>query len=63
MNTNRSQPGGEQLQGRSEPSVVRSWNVVLNGEIIGTVHGETRQRALEVISVLRMPELKIEPAN
>ena len=49
----------------SEPIRIeaRKWNVLLDGQIIGSVHGQTRTQAEDTIAIFRMKNLTIEPSN
>ncbi len=59
MNT-KATKSDEGAQLRSEQC--RKWNVILDGEIIGSVHGATRQQAEDTVRILRNPKLTVEEA-
>ena len=61
MNTNT-----KQLQNRNNISSTQEgqiWDVLLNGEIIGSVHGQTRQQAEDTIRIWKMKGLTIAPTT
>ena len=37
----------------------KAWDVLLDGQIIGSVHGQTRQQAQDTIAVWKMKNLTI----
>ena len=39
------------------------WDVLLDGEIIGSVHGQTRQQAQDTIAIWKMKNLSIAPTT
>ena len=41
--------------------VSQTWDVLLDGVIIGSVHGQTRQQALDTIAAWKMKGLTIAP--
>jgi len=60
MNTNKK------LQNRnniSSTQAVATWDVLLDGEIIGSVHGQTRLEAEMTIAVWKMKNLTIAPTT
>ena len=60
---NQQKPDG-QAPSRSDFSVKQKrWNVLMDGQVIGSIHGQTEAQARATIAVLRMPELKISPAE
>jgi hypothetical protein len=61
MNTNT-----EKLQNRNNISSTQgaaTWDVLLDGEIIGTVHGQTREQAQDTINIWKMKGLTIAPTT
>ncbi len=46
------------LQSQSE-QLERTWDVLLNEEVIGLVHGQTRERAEDIVRVFRNPAITI----
>jgi hypothetical protein len=40
-----------------------TWDVLLDGEIIGSVHGQTRAQAQDTIAVWKMKGLTIAPTT
>ncbi len=63
MQTNTPQSAVELGQVQSAPLAARSWNVVFDGEVIGSVHGETERQARDIIAILRMPNVTIQAAE
>ena len=61
MKTNTTQTPDEGARGQSEQSGTRKWNVIMDGEVIGSVHGQTIEQAKDTIAVLRMPNVSIQP--
>ena len=49
----------------SEPIRIeaRKWNVLLDGEVIGSVHGQTREQAQDTIAPFRMKNLTVAPRD
>lgn len=45
--------------GQSEQLEAKTWDVMLDGEVIGSVHGETRERALDVIAPFKNVRLSV----
>jgi hypothetical protein len=41
----------------------QTWDVLLDGEIIGTVHGQTREQAQDTINIWKMKGLTIAPTT
>lgn len=52
----------EGAQLRSKQSV-KSWNVFLNGELIGSVHGQTIEQARDTVAVFKNKGITVQPAN
>ena len=56
----------EKLQNRNNISSTQgatTWDVLLDGEIIGSVHGQTRQQAEDTIRIWKMKNLTIAPST
>ena len=62
MKTNATEKTEEKAQGQSEQSS-KLWNVILDGEVIGTVHGATQQHAQDAIAPFRMKNLTVAPRD
>jgi len=45
------------------PQEAKTWDVLLDGEIIGTVHGQTREQAQDTINIWKMKNLTIAPTT
>ena len=45
------------------PQEAKTWDVLLDGEIIGTVHGQTREQAQDTINIWKMKGLTIAPST
>ena len=41
----------------------QTWDVLLDGEVIGSVHGQTRQQAQDTIAIWKMKGLTIAPTT
>ena len=63
MQSDMPQTAGEMSRGQTQSTGQRSWNVVLDGEVIGSVHGNTEVQARDIIAGLRMPNISIRPAD
>jgi hypothetical protein len=61
-NTQTNQQGMN-LQTNPKQSVNESWDVLLFGEVIGSVHGRSRLEAEQLISVWHMDGLSIAPST
>jgi hypothetical protein len=59
----RANHSGTQVQAQSRSEKLKQWNVLLDGEVIGSVHGQTEAQAKDTIAVFRMKNLTIEPSN
>ena len=59
----RANQRGTQVQAQSRSENLKQWNVLLDGEVIGSIHGQTRMEAQYTIDILRMRNLTIEPRN
>lgn len=60
-NDNKSE---NQVRG-SEPIRIeaRKWNVILDGEVIGTIHANSEAQARDIIAPFRMAVLTVQPIN
>jgi hypothetical protein len=49
----------------SEPIRIeaRKWRVLMDGEVIGTIHASTPEQARDIIAPFRMAVLTIEPES
>jgi hypothetical protein len=43
------------------PQETKTWDVLLDGEIIGSIHGQTREQAQDSINIWKMKGLTIAP--
>jgi hypothetical protein len=59
----RANQGATKVQAQSRSENLKQWNVLLDGQIIGSVHGQTRTQAEDTIAIFRMKNLTIEPSN
>jgi hypothetical protein len=41
----------------------QTWDVLLDGEVIGSIHGQTRQQAQDTIAIWKMKGLSIAPTT
>lgn len=60
--TTNTEVRNEGAQLRSKQSV-KTWNVILDGEIIGSVHGQTIEQARDTVAILKNEKLIVQPAN
>jgi hypothetical protein len=44
-------------------SELKRWNVLLDGEVIGSIHGQTEAQARDTIAPFRMSNLTVAPFN
>ena len=49
----------------SEPIRIeaKKWNVILDGEVIGTIHANSETQARDIIAPFRMEVLTVQPAS
>ncbi len=47
------------LQSQSEQLELKTWDVMLEGEVIGSVHGQTYERAMDTLRAFRNPWITI----
>jgi hypothetical protein len=59
----RANQRGTQVQAQSRSENSKQWNVLLDGEVIGSVHGQTREQAQDTIAPFRMKNLTVAPRN
>ena len=54
---------GTQVQAQSRSENLKQWNVLLDGEVIGTIHANNEAQARDIIAPFRTAVLTIQPAN
>ena len=59
----RANQRGTQVQAQSRSENLKQWNVLLDGEVIGTIHANNEAQARDIIAPFRTAVLTIQPAN
>ena len=59
----RANQRGTQVQAQSRSENLKQWNVLLDGEVIGSIHGQTEAQAQDTIAPFRMKNLTLAPRN
>jgi len=54
---------GTQVQAQSRSENLKQWNVLLDGEVIGTIHANSEAQARDIIAPFRMEVLTVQPAS
>ena len=59
----RANQRGTQVQAQSRSENLKQWNVLLDGEVIGTIHANNEAQARDIIAPFRMSVLTVQPID
>ena len=59
----RANQSGTQVQAQSRSENLKQWNVLLDGEVIGTIHANNEAQARDIIAPFRMSVLTVQPID